>query len=89
MAVPDYQTCMLPLLKFAGDSKEHKLHDAIQALALEFKLTQEEREALLPSGTQFIMANRVGWARTYMKKAGLLTDPKSILSPGFRTGTGG
>lgn len=76
MSIPDYQTCMLPLLKYASDGEAHKFTDAIDELSSVFKLTEQEREALLPSGTQFVMANRVGWARTYLKKAGLLSDPK-------------
>jgi restriction system protein len=76
MPIPDYQTCMLPLLKFASDGKAHKLLEATAALSDQFHLTPEERGLLLPSGTQYIIANRVGWARTYLKKAGLLTDPK-------------
>ena len=76
MAIPDYQTCMLPLLKYASDGKIHKLADAISAISDQFNLTTEERETLLPSGTQILIANRVAWAKTYLKKAGLLTDPK-------------
>lgn len=76
MAIPDYQTCMLPLLKYAADGETHKLTDAIDALSSVFKLTEVERETLLPSGTQFVIANRIGWARTYLKKAGLISDPK-------------
>ena len=72
MAIPDYQTTMLPLLCFAADSAEHSLREAIEALAGEFKLSDEERRELLPSGQQEVFDNRVGWARTYMKKAGLL-----------------
>ncbi len=72
MAIPDYQETMLPLLRFAGDGAEHSLRDAIEALAGEFKLSDEERRELLPSGQQEVFDNRVGWARTYMKKAGLL-----------------
>lgn len=72
MAIPDYQATMLPLLRFAGDGAEHSLREAIEALASEFKLSDEERRELLPSGQQEIFDNRVGWARTYMKKAGLL-----------------
>jgi len=72
MAIPDYQTTMLPLLRFAADSAEHSLREAIEALAGEFKLSDEERRELLPSGQQEVFDNRVGWARTYMKKAGLL-----------------
>ncbi len=79
MSIPDYQTCMLPLLKFASDGKAHRLTDAIESLSSFFNLTTDEREAVLPSGTQFIMANRVGWARTYLKKAGLISDPKRGL----------
>lgn len=76
MSIPDYQTCMLPLLKLAADGKPRKLTDAIETLSKQFKLTVEEREELLPSGTQFVIANRIAWARTYLKKAGLLSDPK-------------
>jgi restriction system protein len=76
MAIPDYQSIMLPLLKFAGDGEEHSLREAIEALADEFSLTDEERKELLPSGRQATFDNRVGWARTYMKKAGLLESTK-------------
>jgi len=76
MAIPDYQTIMLPLLKFAGDQKEHSLREAIDALADQFRLTETERKELLPSGQQTVFDNRVGWARTYMKKACLLETPR-------------
>jgi len=76
MSIPDYQSCMLPLLKYASSGQIYKLSEAILALSNQFGLSQEERATLLPSGTQYIIANRVGWARTYLKKAGLLSDPK-------------
>ena len=76
MSIPDYQTLMLPLLKIASDKKEHLLRDAVSVLSDEFNLLEEERAKLLPSGTQTVIYNRVGWARTYMKKAGLLTIPR-------------
>lgn len=72
MAVPDFQSVMLPLLKVLGDGEEHSLHEVIETLADQFALTDEERRELLPSGRQAKLANRIGWARTYMKKAGLL-----------------
>ncbi|MDZ7314763.1 MAG: restriction endonuclease [candidate division KSB1 bacterium] len=72
MTIPDYQSIMLPLLRFAGDGGEHSLRETIEALADEFRLTDEERSRLLPSGQQAFFDNRVGWARTYLKKAGLL-----------------
>jgi restriction system protein len=76
MAIPDYQTIMLPLLKFASDQKEHSIHDAIKILADQFKLSEDDRREMLPSGQQEVFLNRVGWARTYMKKAGLLESPR-------------
>ncbi|MDD5198590.1 MAG: restriction endonuclease [Terrimicrobiaceae bacterium] len=76
MAIPDYQSCMLPLLRFAGDGQEHQLKDAILALADEFALSDGERNEFLPSGQQPVFTNRVGWARTYLKKAGLLASPR-------------
>lgn len=76
MAIPNYQTIMLPLLKMAGDKREHSLREAIDRLSNEFKLTNTERKELLLSGKQEIFDNRVGWARTYLKKAGLLEIPR-------------
>ncbi|KAA3439345.1 restriction endonuclease [Rufibacter hautae] len=76
MAIPDYQTIMLPLLKFSSDGKEHKTREAVEALATYFNLTQEDLTELLPSGTQPTFSNRVGWATTYLKKAGLLESSK-------------
>ena len=76
MPIPDFQTIMLPLLKFADDRREHSLREAIEFLADEFNLTEDERRELLPSGQQATFDNRVSWARTYMQKAGLLESPK-------------
>jgi restriction system protein len=76
VAIPDYQSIMLPLLKSAGDKKEHSLREAIETLAQTFSLTDNERRELLPSGRQATFDNRVGWARTYMKMAGLLVSTR-------------
>jgi restriction system protein len=76
VAVPDYQTLMLPLLKLAADDQLHSLAEAREALGLVFKLTQAEREELLPSGSQAKFSNRVAWAKTYLQQAGLLASPK-------------
>jgi restriction system protein len=76
MAIPDYQSIMLPLLALAGDGQEHSLREAIEALSTRFGLTGEERRDLLPSGRQPTFDNRVGWARTYLKKAGLLASTR-------------
>ena len=74
--IPTYQTLMLPLLKAVKNGKEHKLNDIVETLANEFNLSDDERKELLPSGQTFLFGNRVGWARTYLKKAGLLDAPK-------------
>lgn len=74
--IPDYQTLMLPLLKCISDKREYKYRDVIELLAIEFNVSELERKELLASGTQSIFNNRVGWAKTYLKKAGLLNSPK-------------
>jgi restriction system protein len=76
MPIPDYQQLMLPLLKLIEDSKVHSIHEAYQHLPDQFGLSQEERLEMLPSGKQVVVNNRIGWARTYLKKAGLIKQPK-------------
>ncbi|MBC7255007.1 MAG: restriction endonuclease [Chloroflexi bacterium] len=76
MAIPDFQTLLLPVLRFMGDGQEHSLRETVEVLAQEFNLTQEEREQLLPSGTDSVFDNRVSWARTYLTKAGLLVQTR-------------
>lgn len=76
MSIPDYQSIMLPFLKFSSDNKEHSKKEAIEHLAGVFHVSEEERGKLLESGLQSIFENRVGWANTYLKKAGLLESPK-------------
>lgn len=76
MAIPDYETLMLPVLKVAGDGQEHRIGDVVDQLSREFGLTEEERQQILPSGKQATFANRVGWAKTYLVQAGLLEATK-------------
>ncbi len=76
MAVPAFQQVLRPLLRLTADGKEYSLREAIELLADEFHLNDEDRKELLPSGVQATFDNRVSWARTYMKKAGLLETPK-------------
>jgi restriction system protein len=79
MPIPDYQALMLPVLKLAADGREHRFRDAVEQLAADFAMTDAERAELLPSGGQPIFNNRVGWAATYLKQAGLLQSPKRGL----------
>ena len=67
---------MLPVLKLAADGQEHKFSQAVEELADVFNLSQKERNELLPSGSQAVFNNRAGWARSYLKQAGLLASPK-------------
>jgi len=75
MAIPDFQTVMLPLIQHCQDGQEHSISDTVDALAKHFKLTEEERKALLPSGVQEVFKNRVAWAKSHLKMAGLLSNP--------------
>lgn len=72
MAVPDFQSLMLPLLQLAADGDEHSHAEALEHLAVQLGLTDEERAELLPSGKQPRFDNRVGWAATYLRKTDLL-----------------
>ncbi len=76
MAIPDFQTIMRPLLQLASDGKQHSNREARETLARTFKLNDEERNALLPSGRQGIFVNRVAWAKAYLQQAGLLDTPE-------------
>lgn len=76
MAIPDFQTLMLPLLKYIGDGREYVFRDAVESIAGQFQLTDAERAALLPSGRYPTFNNRLQWAKTYLKKAGLLEQPR-------------
>ena len=70
MTIPVFQQIKLPLLKLLEDKQEHSLRQVIDSLTNQFNLTPEEQHELLPSRQQAIFDNRVGWARTHIKKAG-------------------
>lgn len=76
MAIPDFQSVMRPVLEAVSDGKAHSLSDVREAVKEAFGLSDEERKERLPSGNQTVINNRVGWARTYLNKAGLLTIPE-------------
>lgn len=88
MPIPDYQSLMLPLLRQVADNKIYRFKDIVDRLAEEFNLNEQELNELLPSGQAFLFSNRVGWARTYLKKAGLIDSPKrgavAITSRGLK-----
>lgn len=80
MPIPDFQTLMRPLLELHSDKNEHLNRDLVDALAQQFKLTEEERREMLPSGRAKLFDNRVGWAKTYIANAGLIQSPKRAIS---------
>ena len=75
MAVPDFQSVMLPFLEVLQDGKERTMRDLTGVLASHFKLTQEQLQEHLPSGPQSLFYNRVAWAKTHLKNAGLIENP--------------
>lgn len=74
--IPDYQSIMLPLIEFISDGKEYKMRNVTDELAIKFGVTEEEQKELLPSGVAPVFYNRTAWAKTYLKKAGLIDSPK-------------
>ena len=75
MAVPSYQDFMLPTLKLIADNCEYKSRDIVEKAADMLGLSDDDKKEQLPSQTQATYYNRAMWARTYLKKAGLLTYP--------------
>lgn len=75
MAVPDYQKFMFPILRIASDGTEHSTGEVHDTLAEQFGLSEQDKNELLPSGTQTKLKNRVSWAVIYLTKAGLLERP--------------
>ena len=73
--IPDFQSCMRPLLAAVRDGRVHQFNEVFEKVCLYFELTSDERAEKLPSGKQTVIRNRVAWARTYLGKAGLLTAP--------------
>ena len=76
LAVPKYHEFMLPMLKELKEGSSKSMQEIRDSLADHFNLSEEDQKELLPSGNQSIFDNRVGWARTYLKKAGLVDSPK-------------
>jgi restriction system protein len=76
MPVPGHQTLMRPLLEILSDGQEHVIRETYTQLADRFQLTEADRQELIPSGTQSLLHNRIGWAKTYLLKGGLLQSPR-------------
>ena len=70
MAIPDFQSVMLPLVKILGDGQERTMREVTDLLAESFHLTDQEREELLPSGQQSLFNNRVGVGKVASESGG-------------------
>jgi len=75
MAIPDFQSIMRPLIEALTDGNEHTMRVLTELLNDNFGLSDQERSELLPSGQQSIFSNRVAWAKSHLKYAGLLENP--------------
>jgi restriction system protein len=76
MPIPDYETLMLPILQFLSDRKLKKTREIINHIIAKYEITPEEAKKLIPSGRAKLVDNRVGWACTYLRKAGLIISPR-------------
>ena len=76
MPIPNYQQFMFPLLNLVKDGNEYQMRNIYDQIADQLEIPETERSALLPSGTQQIYKNRIGWAKSYLIKASLLQSPK-------------
>lgn len=76
MAIPDFQTLMLPLLKVLADKQEYAMREVTTLLSDQFQLTEDERNLSSAVSGQGVMYNRTAWAKTYLKRAGLIEQPR-------------
>jgi restriction system protein len=80
MPIPDFQSLMRPLLEAHADGKEHINRDLVARLGDQFGLTDGERREMLPSGGARLFDNRIGWAKSHITQAGLLSAPRRAVS---------
>src|SRR5438128_7907104 len=76
MPIPDFQTLMRPLLQHLSDGADHSNQETASVLADQFHLSEDERTQLLPSGKQSVFTNRVAWAKSHLKQAGVVESPR-------------
>ena len=75
MSIPKYNELYKPLLSTIQDGQTHSLKEVQGKVAAAISLSEPDQIAALPSG-QKIFYNRINWANTYLKKAGLIASPK-------------
>ena len=75
MVIPDFQSIMGPMLEHLADGEVHKNRETNESLAEHFQLSEVELSEILPSGYARLFDNRIGWAKTHLKEAGLIEPP--------------
>lgn len=75
MSVPKYNEMYTPFIRALADGNTHSIKEIRQFVAEQLNLTEKDLTEMLPSGKQGLFANRLGWTRTYLKKAGLIANP--------------
>lgn len=70
--IPKFDEFLAPILRYCSDGKEHTLSEILDKMVSEFKLTDEQKNALMPNGKNTYLYERFTWALTYLVKAGLL-----------------
>lgn len=73
--VPDFEQLRRPVLEKAAMG-ERRISEVVEEIADDLKLSQNDREELLPSGKQTRFTNRVHWAKSYLKHAGLVKNTR-------------
>ena len=73
--IPDFQSIMLPMLKLLENGEPKTLNEVMKSLTAHYNLTEEHLKIKVPSGQMGLFRNRVGWTRSYLKKAGLIKYP--------------
>lgn len=76
MPIPDFQSLMLPLMRLISDGKELAIRDATLVIGQQLNLTESEWAEKLPSGRAPLFYNRLAWAKTHLKRAGLINQPR-------------
>ena len=76
MAIPDYETLMLPILQYLSDRNIKKTREIINKIIQVYEIPPDETKKLIPSGRAKLIDNRVGWACTYLRKYGLISSPQ-------------
>lgn len=75
MAIPKYFEMYKSFLRGLEDGEIHPYIDIKNQVIKDFHLSDADIAELLSNGRQSVFSNRIGWCRTYLKKAGLIESP--------------